>query len=73
MTHRDDHLYEAKDLYPIYKAKEPEEIALVLQDVLERPAAALEMGQHCRKWYEESVINPIIDRYERFIVTGDPE
>jgi glycosyltransferase involved in cell wall biosynthesis len=71
VSYRDDSLYEESACYPIFNAKQPNEIAEVLQKVLDDPDSAAEMGRYCREWFQNSVVDPVIDRYEMFIKSGD--
>lgn len=72
IAYRNDSLYDKSECYPIFNAKQPDEIAAVLQRVLDSPEEAKEMGRYCQQWFQDSLINPVINRYEAFMKSGDP-
>jgi len=55
-----------KNLYPIYNAKTPEEIAARLQEYVDYPERGRQMGVEGQQWYRENVVEKSISRYGRY-------
>lgn len=68
LTWRDDEQYaELANLYPIYNAKTPEQIAVCLEEYIADSAKGRHMGLAGRRWYEEEVVNKTLDKYTDYI------
>lgn len=61
LAYRDERLYAGEDLYPILNAREPSEIADVLQGHAD--AKPQEIGAEGRRWYLRRVAGESVDRY----------
>jgi hypothetical protein len=66
---RDDRLYSGQypRLYPILNARTPESICARFEEYLGDPGAHRARGQQGRRWYDEFVVQPTLDRYMAFI------
>jgi glycosyltransferase involved in cell wall biosynthesis len=66
---RDDSLYRdfAPGLYPMLKARAPEEIAQHLVDTHADPERLREMGRQAREWYETKIVAPWLDKFDRYL------
>lgn len=56
----------ANDLYPIYNAGTPRQIACHLQSYLENPSHGKWMGEKGKNWYQRNVVDKSINLYSGF-------
>jgi glycosyltransferase involved in cell wall biosynthesis len=67
LTWRDIEQYsDVDDLYPIYNAKTPDEIAARLQEYVADPARGRKMGMEGQNWYKKNVVEKSMSRYARY-------
>ncbi len=67
LTYRKDDDYpEYSDLFPVYNARLPEEIALRLNEYLLKPSMGVEMGQAGRQWYQTEVVEKFFNTYTQY-------
>ena len=75
LAYREDKLYRDHypDLYPIYNARSPEEIAHRLEECCGDAERGREIGRQGRRWYEVEVVQRTIDKYGGYIGTRAAE
>jgi hypothetical protein len=67
LTWRDPELYgNVDDLYPIYNAKNSDDIATCLQEFINNPDRGRKIGLEGQSWYRDNVVYKTINRYARF-------
>ena len=69
LTYRDDamHSKDYESLYPIYNARDSQQIADHLNDYVRENERGVAMGKIGKKWYEENVVSKVVRKYSNYL------
>ena len=61
-----DHTGRSTDLFSIYNAKSPDQVASNLQNYVRNPTKGKQLGKNGAHWYEETVVKKSVDHYTAY-------